>query len=414
MSSDYYKAAPVPGFLATEKYASAADFPVTKFDGLDLYQSHIGLSLPFADAAGTTNFCDIDGAGMAQVAPEAQFLCLMELIERASALSGFTIRKCLGSIKSSGIFIPWEALCPYSQEQVELIHRSSNHALQYHVPGKGLLTGRDYNIPAFAVFPRWKSFIGAYNHTPIPESDGSGIASGFAWERDAIIYRALCEVLERDAVMLCWRLKNWPATIIEQAAISPELSAWAVKNNLTFSLYNVGDDALLPVVVALLHNADNTQVTLGSSCGKGEHDVNKAALEAIMLRKSALALEGVYPLFPDEAIDSSEMHLLYGWRNGGKIMEYFGSKPQGSAYSVKKTSIGKLLRSCLDVYGNEPIAVDLTDPRMAGSRYRVFRVIQPGAYKKEYRQQYMYEGGKRLSGLLAGNNQLNRLPHPVA
>jgi hypothetical protein len=414
MSFDLFAGSHIPPLLQQGDCRIVSGMPAWQLKDLDVFQSQYRLIYPYTDMYGNTSLNAIDAAGMGRTLPEAQFLCFMELVERFSALSDATIRNCLNTYTPTAHHISWERLCPYSAEQVHSIRQAYNPALEPLVNARGLLSGLYYSLPAFCVFPRWKSYVHAYP-LPIPESDGSGIAGGFTWEQDSMIKRALCEVIERDCVLLSWRVPGWKASIIRNPPLQEAQQKWIRSNKLVLTVYNVGEPGLIPVVMAVLGKEKGVNITIGSSCGKGKTgDVQKAVSEAIMLQSSATQLDKEYGPFEDNKIDCSEMHVVYAWRNGPAIADWYKKKAGKNAFKGKDWDITlpELLNRCLKVYGSEPVLIELTDPRMRNMRYRVVRAVQPNAYKKEYLHTYMYRGGKRLEAHL-GQDALNTLPHPI-
>ncbi|HAO14721.1 MAG TPA: hypothetical protein DDY16_08400 [Tenacibaculum sp.] len=394
------------------------NIPLRKLEWKNKKISHISYRYLFTDFFGNQNYESIDGAGIGETDCEARFLSNMELIERYSALSDLTIRYILKSYNPSENRINLKFLLPYTPKEIKSIENNNSNILKLRANATGMISNYTYDIPAAVVFPRWKSFINL--QTEFPETEGSGIAAGLIWEKENLLFRALCEVIERESVMLAWRLPLRPKNLLNiNTSILNNHHHYIRKNNLDLSILEVGDNDLLPVIIALIYDKNGNHLTLGSSCGKGIiKDINKALEEAIMLRSSAKNLNMHYPNFKDIDIDSSEKHLLYGWRNGRKVLDLFlkGSKKTNNIpkYPNHKDHLNLLAKKCKKKYDFEPLIVDITHPNFQKTPYRVYRVIQPNTLKKEYRHKHIYLGGKIFSLWKKKKPTLNLLPHPIA
>ncbi|WP_440881808.1 YcaO-like family protein [Tenacibaculum sp. C7A-26P2] len=394
------------------------NIPVRELEWKNKKISHISYRYLFTDFFGNQNYESIDGAGIGETDNEARFLSTMELIERYSALSDLTIRYILKSYIPSRNRIHLKFLLPYTLEEIKNIESNSSNIFKLRANATGMISNYTYDIPAALVFPRWKSFINL--HTEFPETEGSGIAAGLIWEKENLLFRALCEVIERESVMLSWRLPLRPKNLLNiSASILENHQYYISKNNLDLSILEVGDTDLLPVIIVLLYDKNGNHLTLGSSCGKGIiKDIHKALEEAIMLRSSAKNLNMHYPNFKDIDIDSSEKHLIYGWRNGKKVLDIFlkGSKKINNipkSYN-RKYQLSLLAKKCKKKYDLEPLIIDITHPDLQNTPYRIYRVIQPNTLKKEYRHKQIYLGGKIFSLWKKKKSTLNLLPHPIA
>lgn len=395
------------------------DIPVKQLEWESMKFSHISIAHTYTDLFGHQSIQNADGAGIGETNNKARVLAVMELIERYSVLSDTTIRSILNNYIPAVNNIKLQYLFPYQKEQLIEIENNPHGIFDLMVNAKGMISNSIYNLPAASVFPRWKSFLQL--NIDFPETEGSGIAAGFIWEKEQLWYRALCEIIEREHVMLAWRLKSWSIDQLNtKHLISEEQANWIDKNDLILSIFDVGSKDMIPVIIALIHDEKGNNLSLGSSCGKGGlGDINKAIEEAIMLRSSAKALDREYPLFNDDKIDSSEMHLLYGWRNGEDVLKWFlegAQKVKKIAKSfTEKQDLNLLAKICKEKYDFEPMIIDVTHPELRLTSYRVYRVILPNTLKKEYRHTQPYLGGKILSEIKEEDSKtINPLPHPVA
>lgn len=405
----------LPALLSKEEYSQVEDIDVTPMLQGDIYMSQHYIQYAYRDFYNNVSITTIDSAGMGRSPLESKFLCFMEMIERFCALSDNTISEKLNSVKIENK-IDIVNLVPYKQEKLHDYINKMPEVAKLMINAQGLISNLNYTIPAFTVFPRWKTFVQPH-HYDTPESEGSGISSGFLYEYNNIIRRAICEVIERDNIMLSWRLSNWPIKEVEKTYIPDYIKKWMDINDMKVDLYNVGEIDSLPVIVSLLYKNTGENLTIGSSCGKNlSEDVNKAIMESIMLNFSAGQLEPSYGIFKDHDIVTSEHHLLYAWRNGTKVLEWYKSKCGGEVqqnYS-ESAKLNVIFKECLIKYNSEPLLIDLTDKRVCSMKYSVVRVIIPNTFKKEYRHNFMYDGGTRLQKYLDNGGTLNKMPHPIA
>jgi len=350
------------------------------------------------------------GMGLSREA--AQFCCFMEMIERCSAMASLTMadRSCVRPAGQPSLH--WSQFAPYGDDEVDATDRRRRGWPEYVVNGVGLISGQTQLVPAESVFPNWRFFFA----TPAqrPESDGVGIAAGFREQRSATIDRALREVLEREAMMLSWRVQRWPVRRLTGELLPVQVRHWLNEQSLDVHLYDVGDPSLCSVVLALIVSHSNDQATVGGSCQENlSGAATKATLEAIMLRASAAALSRQMGAVAPEDIVDSFGHVVWAWQNGESVLAWYREQSQRRSLPRAPHRGHTLLTSCTQVFGYEPVLVDLTDPRLRSSEYEVLRVLIPGAFKKEYRHSQRFAGGARLRSLGAMPQQLHHLPHPI-
>lgn len=353
-------------------------------------------------------------AGMSYDAMRARFLCMMEAAERRSGLSA-DVMVALSfphQVRDPRRYIHWTAFSPY--DDALLAAYPDTGEPDWRVSAVGLLSGAHFSVPAVSVFPWWRSF--SQRRALLPEGEGGGFAAGFTWEVPKMIERALREVVERDALMLSWRVPLWPVRRLSSSLLAERFHQYARRCGLNFELYDVGDPALAPVVMAVL-SRDGSEAVLGASC----HDdlvcaSAKAACEAVMLRGTAELLDRVTPPLMKDDIADSASHIVHSWRDSGPLLAWYRSAAdRGSATSPAPPSgdIRTLSQRCFDVFRAEPLLVDVTHPALTEYNIRVVRVLQPNAYRKEYRHVLRYLGGQRLRHLGVSPRELNQNPHAV-
>jgi hypothetical protein len=416
MLFDLQESVTLPALFQYGNYKKIGDIPGLKLSE-GIYQSHFHIEYEFQNSRGDIYESVIDGAGMSFNAATSRFICFMELLERFCGLSDYSIRTKLQKYQPADRVWDLDTLLPFSPAKLSVLEKTLPRACHAQVNGTGLLTGLVYSVPAFAVFPRWKMFVYPENYI-LPESEGSGSASGFVWEYKDMLRRALCETIERDNIMMSWRTSNWPVAMIENPPLSVQQTQWLEENDCKLDVYNVGEMPGLPVVMALIHKTDGNKLTLGSSCGGTyAENIRKAVMEAIMLQNSARALENDSTITLRD-FTSSEDHLMYAWKEGHKVASWYRNNVKSKIDSPTDLAplpgLWDIAKTCWRVYGGEPVYIDLSDKRVCGGKYCVARVLLPNIMKKEYRHQYMYDGGKRLEKYLAEGGSFNTLPHPIA
>ncbi len=144
------------------------------------------------------------------------------------------------------------------------------------------MTGRTFSVPASRVILSWKTFIGEANFPG--ECDSSGLAADLDGDGPATQTRALCEVLERDALMLAWRISSWPVQRLKYDLVNGTLKRAVTRLRLRVELYDVGDVHLAPVILALVQRDSHNGLACGSSCHLDIGiAVQKAVMEALMV-----------------------------------------------------------------------------------------------------------------------------------
>ena len=210
--------------------------------------------------------------------------------------------------------------------------------------------------------------------------------------------------------MLSWRAPGWPARRIVADVLPTEILQWIAAQRLSLSLYDVGDSALLSVVMAVL-SRDGGEVTIGASSG---NEVPRAALkatfEAIMLRATAAHLDSITGDLSEGAISDSGDHVVWAYRNGDKVLRWYEGQSATRAPAPRASDV---VEACSRVFGHEPIVVDLTHLDLERDGLFVVRVLQAGSFRKEYRHDARYRGGARLASLGLRPEALNPLPHPI-
>lgn len=398
---------PIPPLLQAPGIANLSDIPLDATGAAyEAWCAYYESDVSFRDRAGLWHPRRHTYAGLGDTPDRARFFCMMEAAERASGLSAETMSRLAFE---GGAGPDWTMFSPYSAEQWAWNAASPDARPHWRVRAHGWHSGAAVDLPADTVFPWWRSYAGRI--APLPEGEGGGFAAGFDWELEACALRGLREVVERDAAMLSWRVDAWPARALSCAVLASGLRAHAADTGLTLELFDIGDPQLAPVIIALL-SRDGGEVVLGASC---DTDVavaaNKAAREAFMLRGTAQLLDReTSALSPDDILDSAD-HIVYAWRNGARVLDWYRRKAHREA--PPSGAGDDLPARCARTFGEEPLIVDVTHADLAAWRIRVLRVLQPNAFRKEYRHVWRYSGGLRMRSLCPDPRALHEAPHPI-
>lgn len=357
-------------------------------------------------------------AGMGKTPNEARFTCFMEMVERMNSTSWENIVERTFFQDTEKLHkIPWVVLAPYDSHQMNLIRKATKERISYWMKGFGVISKKKYVVPAEAVISGWDEYIGWRGVSP--EYDGSGLAAGFLRYKKAVIRRAIREVIERDSVLLSWRIGSWPCLRLNNNLLEHRYEELLKRRSLKVEFYDVGDPRLEPVILALIHRADGTELTCGASCHFNKKKACvKAFSEAIMLRYTArgkLKERGGSPIHvPVTGYD----HVVYGYCHGPQVLRWYQSLAdqwanKGLDYSKRKRTKGKSIeKKCKNVFGAEPVFVNLTNKFARRSKLYVCRVLIPNAYRMEISHRKPMFGGRRLLFHLGNPNNLHRLPHP--
>ncbi|MEO3877966.1 YcaO-like family protein [Rheinheimera fenheensis] len=342
-------------------------------------------------------------AGMGLDPESARMRCFMEGIERSAGLS-------LWAMQTLPEVVPIDYsladFFPYLPEQIQWLEKIRGKTQVASVRAQRLEDSTNHFVPAEAVFPWWKSF--SDDCLPLPETDGVGFAAGFYNRKSETIRRALCEVLERDALMLSWKVPSWEKVELESTLLPSQIINEFYCQKLKFRLIDIGQYNGIRVVITLLTD-QHFRTTIGVACGGNiEQDAEKSALEALMLRGSALLMCNECKKI-NSAFVSSEDHVLWGWKNGEKVWQWYQPNKKCNQISRKNDPF----LACQNMGLGSPLIVNTTPPDYEELGYYICRVIVPYAFRKEYNHSFRYLGGKRLQDLGITQDKLNHLPHPI-
>lgn len=354
----------------------------------------------------------IDAAGIDSDEGLAHARCASELAERLVGMAPATLaEQSADDPRPRAVVVPWQHLAPYGPAELAELARGLNGRVTRWCHGTGLLSGRTYAVPASKVLPGWVMLAGGGDDG---ECDCSGLAAGVVGDVDQCRRHALCEVLERDALMLAWRLPTWPRAEVDEECVGDAVAGFARDAGLALSLYEVGDPCIAPVVLCLVSDGAGG-LACGSACaGDVMEAAHRASLEALLIWYGLHARPPNLPVA--KRVRTSHDHVGWASRHADIVTSWFRALPLRPP-SQPVVGLDALAERCRQrFFGSEPVVVDLAGAGgeaggMATERY-VCRVLQPHAMRKEWCAERPFVGGRRLRALVDGSEQVNPLPHP--
>jgi ribosomal protein S12 methylthiotransferase accessory factor len=291
-------------------------------------------------------------------------------------------------------------------------------------------------------------FLANDGHVPIPKAFAEiqmrqrpdeplltlPISTGLAFQPElwAAVWRGLCEVAERDAMMLMWWLREPSPEISTQGLSVPlplhERMRRIAQANLVARLFDVSTDYRVPTVFAVVCGESFPYLTAGASCHSDPAlACTKALDEAVAARVGARGdrwSRDIPSLSTFSWVRLLEHHMMLyaGWRKTpaldfllerGRSVSYdefaerdWWAAPEGPG---NLDTIAKRLAS-IDLTG---LWIDLTTPEVAefGS---VARVCVPEMLPLSQDHNVRWLGTPRLLKRMRRGVSLNPYPHPFA
>lgn len=185
------------------------------------------------------------------------------------------------------------------------------------VRARALTTDKIHLIPAQLVY----LFYYRFERDPfLFQVTTNGVAAHTSFERAA--YRAICEAIERDAVMIFWLNKLVPNQIDLQSINIPKVQKQIEDielNGFEVSLLDMTTDLGVPVLAAVLRDTvTGKRVSLTSACGFDVAGTLQSVLHET-LRFTHTRNQSTYSVFVDENTDytdiktMSERAVLWTW-----------------------------------------------------------------------------------------------------
>jgi ribosomal protein S12 methylthiotransferase accessory factor len=297
------------------------------------------------------------------------------------------------------------------------------------VHGWSLRGRRPLLVPAPFVFLPYRYALG---EPYLADAFSTGTAC--AATRDDATLRALCEVVERDALSILWRnMLALPEIQVDDPELDALMRERFACRGTHFRLLNATLDIPIPTVLAVFADERGGSV-LGSATRLDPAEaVRKALLEAAQCRVSWKrdmvrgAGRRYAPDFHDVA-DFADHGRLYTQREMRRHLEFLWSSgatvPLSALSSQAGGDTGRELERCVALLadaGLEPIAIDLTTDEVRAAGLHVVRVVVPGMEGLHARHAAPFNGGRRmwevpprlgLRARPAAPHALNPAPHP--
>lgn len=334
----------------------------------------------------------IYGAGCGLSRPVAQASAFGEAVERYSAwrcCDSAALRATPAELGVQGIALqrfPCYAASQYTTSQFHF--RAVNaHSLLHWVAGHSWTHRRQTYLPTCLVYQSpCHGLQQCIMHTP-----STGLACGLT--EDVALLGGLCEVLERDAIMIAWLYGVALPRLLppREDAVLADLYQRIDRCHARATVLDATLDTGLPVRIAMLESP--AEAPAECAIGMAAHPDpllahRKALVEAchtlhyvhqLKQRRHAI-LDPAAALTPQ----SFEDHVfVYGhawaqvwlacWRQGPWCEE----RP-GTLAATSPTQQFEHLTRHLATLGLEVLSVDLTPPDVAGAGFHVVRVVVPG------------------------------------
>lgn len=281
-------------------------------------------------------------------------------------------------------------------------------------------TSEQMYVPALAVHLQWQVPDGE----PLFLKPGAtGLAAHV--EYDAAVRHAAYEVLERDSLMLSWRVPGWPVHWIKKRLIPVWWQRVLADAGLDIEVFLLGESGLpMTCLVLAFRNGSSEELVCGSACGPSIGDiVDRAVREALMLHWS-LSHQGAQAV-GDEGVRgrprNSLEHVTYAYHMGGRVIDWYKSQARGQVDiedvpSPAPKSTRDLFRACEHQLGGYAVVADLSDTSVPHNSWRICRVIMSNALPRESDSEISHLGGQRLEAILhryeCDLGDINCEPHP--
>jgi ribosomal protein S12 methylthiotransferase accessory factor len=362
---------------------------------------------------------------------EALRRTLGEAVERYSGLNAASSVDVFPLSLSESPLIDRFPLCAPDEPCLPTFRVRQPHATLRHTKVRRLATGEGVAIPAPFVCLDYQPEPG---ESAITMPISTGLA--FHAELHLAIWNALCEVAERDAIMLMWwtrrtsrRLEcNDPSLPLDLASRLERLR----RTGLTTHLFDITTDFRVPTVFCILEDKSYPHYVAGASCKSDPAGAcSKALDEAVSVRVSARKMGSAsLPSLTDFSwVQSLEMHeLLYAhWRGSPALdfllnqqiaplpFEEFANHPWWQAPSDMRDLA--LRAAGLEELGLTVLWTDVTAPE-ATEFGQVERVVVPEMLPLAQDHNARWLATPRLlraAGLREGTTSaFNPYPHPFA
>lgn len=300
------------------------------------------------------------------------------------------------------------------------------------VSARALTTGKTQLIPAQLMY----LFYCRFERDPfLFEVTTNGVAAHTSFESAA--YRAVCEAIERDAVMIFWLNKLVPAQIDLQSITIPKVRKQIEDieaNGFEVSLLDMTTDLGVPVLAAVLRDTvTGKRVSLTSACGFDIAGTLQSVLHET-LRFTHTRNQSAYSVFVDENTNytgiktMSERAILWTWPEMQGYVSFILSGKKISYEELEKRSITasekKLLLRIKEIFQQKQYECYLKDVTSDFARKEglyVVRAVAPDLVPIYFNENERPHGQERLYTVpqmlgyrssVTTEQDLNKIPHP--
>lgn len=299
---------------------------------------------------------------------------------------------------------------------------------------KSLITGGKHLVPAQLIYIAYEN---KEKESTIRETTTNGAGAGESWERAA--YSAICENVERDALMIHWLNKIAPAQI-EKASITNQkindiLSRYK-RCGIEVGIFDITTDIDLPTfaVVTLDRSGKGPAVHISNSADLNpEQAILHALLENIKIgpglmdyttKENFKRVNESYPIFGnilDRGVWWSQTKTI-------KDIEWIFRGPTKALlknYKIESLNYKDKLSRLRELFvkaNQEVYLADATSPIAKKCGLYVAMSLIPGFYPLYLNEKHKYLGVKRLYNLPVKlgyfnkpkkEEELNSVPHPM-
>jgi len=303
------------------------------------------------------------------------------------------------------------------------------------VPGFDALTQEIVFVPAAKVYVPYTYYVGT-GDTPICQPISTGLASHMSSAEAAI--SGVCEVIERDAVMLMWQAMISPPQVLVETLSDAnyDLVERYERTGGKVTLFDITTDVGVPTVLSVLRHPSEKQPALVVAAATSldpEEAVRKSLEELAHTRRYS---QQINLLLPRLVVDApahenvlgqiSHLNFWCDHRNMHYADFLFASKKRLDFEELPNLSTGNaradlaVVARAVEATGHRVLLVDVTTSDVRELGFSVVRAILPGFHPLALGFSYRARGGQRLykvpqklghKGITRESGE-NPIPHP--
>ena len=332
-----------------------------------------------------------------------------------------------------------ELFAPYSDEQYgspgfPFVPFDDSTPVRW-VPGFDALTGETVFVPAAKVYVPYTYYLGT-GDTPICQAISTGLACHMSPAEAAI--SGVCEVIERDAVMLMWQAMMSPPQVLVETLSDAnyDLVERYERTGGKVTMFDITTDVGVPTILSVLRHPSEEQpalVVAASTSLDPEEAVRKSLEELAHTRRYS---QQINLLLPRLVVDApahenvlgqiSHLNFWCDHRNVHYADFLFASKKRLDFQELPNLSTGNartdlgVIARAVEATGHRVLLVDVTTPDVRELGFSVLRAIVPGFHPLALCFSYRVRGGHRLfhvpqklghKGITQESGE-NPIPHP--